>query len=130
MKIKTSGLQGIQLDYAVAKSMGEIDNQVRIGISPFVPACVYDEYSNHMFSNRSGRHFSPSTIWEQGGPIIDSEELSLNLSPVDGWESWQWTKEGKIVFSQCGPTALIAAMRCYVARKLGDIVEIPKELSK
>ena len=27
-----------------------------------------------------------------------------------------------------GPTALIAAMRCFVASKLGDTVEIPKEL--
>lgn len=27
-----------------------------------------------------------------------------------------------------GPTPLIAAMRCYVASKLGDEVEIPEEL--
>ena len=28
-----------------------------------------------------------------------------------------------------GPTALIAAMRCFVASKLGDTVELPKELT-
>jgi hypothetical protein len=28
-----------------------------------------------------------------------------------------------------GSTPLIAAMRCYVASKLGDEVEIPKELT-
>ena len=28
----------------------------------------------------------------------------------------------------CGDTPLIAAMRCYVASKLGDTVDIPKEL--
>jgi hypothetical protein len=28
-----------------------------------------------------------------------------------------------------GPTPLIAAMRCYVEAKLGDEVEIPKELT-
>ncbi len=27
-----------------------------------------------------------------------------------------------------GPTPLIAAMRCYVASKLGDEVDIPEEL--
>jgi hypothetical protein len=27
-----------------------------------------------------------------------------------------------------GPTPLIAAMRCYVASKLGDTVQIPREL--
>lgn len=30
----------------------------------------------------------------------------------------------------CGPTPLIAAMRCFVASKLGDEVEIPEELVK
>jgi hypothetical protein len=30
---------------------------------------------------------------------------------------------------QHGPTPLIAAMRCYVASKLGDAVEIPEELT-
>lgn len=29
---------------------------------------------------------------------------------------------------QKGPTPLIAAMRCYVASRLGDEVEIPEEL--
>ena len=29
---------------------------------------------------------------------------------------------------QNGPTPLIAAMRCYVASKLGDEVEVPVEL--
>jgi len=29
-----------------------------------------------------------------------------------------------------GPTPLIAAMRCYVASKLGDEVEIPQELAQ
>ena len=29
---------------------------------------------------------------------------------------------------QFGPTPLIAAMRCYVASKLGDEVEVPEEL--
>lgn len=28
-----------------------------------------------------------------------------------------------------GPTPLIAAMRCYVASKLGEEVEIPEELT-
>jgi hypothetical protein len=28
----------------------------------------------------------------------------------------------------CGPTPLIAAMRCYVASKMGDNIDIPEEL--
>jgi hypothetical protein len=30
--------------------------------------------------------------------------------------------------SAYGPTPLIAAMRCYVASKLGDEVDVPEEL--
>mgnify|MGYP003443521145 FL=1 len=29
-----------------------------------------------------------------------------------------------------GPTPLVAAMRCYVASKLGDEVDVPEELMK
>jgi len=31
-------------------------------------------------------------------------------------------------FEQDGPTPLIAAMRCYVASKLGEEVDVPEEL--
>lgn len=33
-----------------------------------------------------------------------------------------------VFFRSYGPTLLIAAMRCYVASKLGDEVEVPDEL--
>jgi hypothetical protein len=32
-------------------------------------------------------------------------------------------------FEEEGPTPLIAAMRCYVASKLGDYIDIPEELT-
>ena len=35
---------------------------------------------------------------------------------------------GGVWIDQHGPTPLIAAMRCYVTSKLGDEVEIPKDL--
>jgi hypothetical protein len=56
--------------------------------------------------------WDPSTNWNQGGPIIDREKIRL-----DPRESYWYA-----------PTALIAAMRCYVASKYGDSIEIPKEL--
>jgi len=34
------------------------------------------------------------------------------------------------VSEMTGPTPLIAAMRCYVASRLGDTVEIPEEIAK
>jgi hypothetical protein len=73
--------------------------------------------------------FTPSTDWSQGGPIIEREEISVN------WASGQWqahTVNGQDEYEQIeyGPTPLIAAMRCYVASKLGDEVEIPTELTQ
>ena len=67
-----------------------------------------------------------STNWAQGGPIIEREEIYLN--PNNGNDLWyaEHTIQGSK--GEFGPTPLIAAMRCYVASKLGDEVEIPEEL--
>ena len=65
--------------------------------------------------------FKPSTNWSHGGPIIEREGIAIGKS-WEGWKAFTETSGGE------GPTPLIAAMRCYVASKLGDEVEIPEEL--
>jgi hypothetical protein len=70
--------------------------------------------------------FTPmfSTDWAQGGPIIEREKIALSYDTGRfGWVASFY--DGDDVF---GGTPLIAAMRCYVASKLGDEVEIPEEL--
>ena len=72
-----------------------------------------------------------STDWAQAGPIIERELIDLRhiRSSTTYWEAWTPAPEhpdGEV--SACGPTPLIAAMRCYVASKLGEEVEIPEEL--
>jgi hypothetical protein len=78
--------------------------------------------------------YDPSANWSLAGPIIEREGIATAC--VDGekgseiWRGWlsdPWHLLGN-VHSYIGPTPLIAAMRCYVASKLGDTVEIPKEL--
>jgi hypothetical protein len=64
-----------------------------------------------------------STDWAQGGPIIEREGIDIYQSGV-----WVAEMDGKHTTE--GPTPLIAAMRCYVASKLGDEVEVPEELTK
>lgn len=71
--------------------------------------------------------FSPSTGWSHGGKIIERERIQI--SP----QSWCWHAtrvhtDQKMVVSHYGPTPLIAAMRCFVASKLGDEVDVPDEL--
>ena len=65
--------------------------------------------------------FTPSTDWAQGGPIIEREYIILR--PAD--DGWQATIE---TATQYGPTPLIAAMRCFVASKLGESINLPEEL--
>ena len=77
-----------------------------------------------------------STNWAQGGPIIEREKITLDLTDVEYDEEsdtaipldtpvW-WASKGEVCGR--GPTPLIAAMRCYVASKLGDNIDVPKEL--
>ena len=116
--MKTSELTGHALNWAVAKCEGG--------------DCLwYDTIATHWMtlngkdialSKGWAQSFTPSTNWEHGGPIIERERINLWNEGHD-WEASLYGKH--IVW---GETALIAAMRCYVASKLGDEVEIPAEL--
>ena len=69
--------------------------------------------------------------WEHGGPIIERGCIAVEFK---GWNNvglnvaiWKSYTSGN-VYEKYGPTPLIAAMRCYVASKLGDVVNVPEEL--
>ena len=63
-----------------------------------------------------------STSWAQGGPIIEQERMEL---AHDGFVWWARIRADED-FS--GHTPLVAAMRCFVASKLGDTIEVPEGL--
>ena len=105
--MKTSELTGQALDWAVAMCEG-IDHDTAA--------------MNIMFGDDNGWFLAFSTDWAQGGPIIEREEICM-LAPVRGL--WRSINMGR---TQYGPTPLIAAMRCYVASKLGDEVDVPELL--
>lgn len=70
--------------------------------------------------------FTPSTRWAHGGPIIEHEGIALwQDEETLGWFASADEGRGN---DYLGPTPLIAAMRCYVASKLGDEIHIPAEL--
>ena len=66
--------------------------------------------------------FQPSTRWQDGGPLIDSNVVIISKQVEGKW----WSHSGNHLGE--GHTALIAACRAIVANKLGDIVSVPKEL--
>jgi hypothetical protein len=70
-----------------------------------------------------------STDWSQGGPIIEREGVTLTqYDDYPNWSATLYATDYNEHTRATGPTPLIAAMRCYVASKLGDEVEIPEEL--
>ena len=103
---KVSGLTGAELDYAVAALEGRTYG---------LPGTIHA--------------FSPSTKWAQGGPIIERENIVLNPQ----YPTWASTmrhavsKPNTLSLTYQGPTPLIAAMRCFVASRFGNMINL-KEL--
>ena len=74
-----------------------------------------------------------STDWAQAGAIIEREWINIEkrINEMHWTASVVYEDKEHDGFERTeakGDTPLIAAMRCYVASKLGDEVEIPEEL--
>ncbi len=129
--IKVSEATNLQLDWLVAKCEGRTP-------------------SLHEYSKGQGDWFilmqtgvyrtvcAFSTEWSQMGPISEREHIGAEWF-VSGWKAAQ-NYAGQpykdaphlsligVRHVTYGATRLVAEARCYVASKLGDTVEVPKEL--
>jgi hypothetical protein len=121
--MKTKNLVGAPLNWAVAKCEGHletgrvvIDCEFWMDNRPFVR---YEPCPEVYYMPG----YEPSTNWEYGGPIIAQENISISSPSINGTTNWH-------AGNYEGATPLIAAMRYYVASKLGEEVAIPKELIK
>lgn len=132
MKFKTRELTGRALNVAVELALGATfqrgapEGQALLdeckrgmwrrwpsGVWSCVRCCGVDDYCGD---------------WTACGPIIDKERIStLYHTPTKLDPKGFWTGSNERLWMY-GPTALVAAMRCFVASKLGDEVDIPKEL--
>ena len=112
MRIKTSELTGPALDWAVAQCE-------EIAVELYAGSFWADPHN----TGRKWYMWRPHADWSQGGPIIERERIRID--PRGVWcaahDSCEWTHH-------TGETPLIAAMRCYVASKLGDEIDVPDEL--
>lgn len=122
--MRTSELSGTALDWAVAKCEGVINGDaLDVGF-----ICE--------------RGYTPSTDWAQAGRIIEREKISVIwfqfsdeqywLASVDKVRHEHEMFDGIDIPYECearGDAPLVAAMRCYVASKMGEEVEIPEGLS-
>lgn len=106
MKIKTSELTGAALDWAVCHAEG----------------------------TQPGRYTQYSTDWRAGGPIIEREHIEWQWLPASDKAHQYGARKPSLgglnrTFCMDGPTIMVAAMRCFVASKLGDEVDVPSELT-
>jgi Protein of unknown function (DUF2591) len=113
---KVSELTGAALDWAVAKCEG-----------------FEFQLAESFIAYHDERERNYSTDWVLGGPIIEktcaSVFFDIKDASYEGHPDEPWFSEMDDIGGMWhGPTPLIAAMRCYVANKLGNEVEIPKEL--
>jgi hypothetical protein len=122
MMIKVSEATPSQINYLVAKIEGM---NVKLEQVYGLWSVMTDNY----------KFYEPATDWAQGGPIIEREGISLTSYLAEEDPYWIGSVEcqyknfnATAYYEEYGPTPLIAAMRCYVASKLGDTIDIPDEL--
>lgn len=123
--INTKDLTGAALDWAVAKC--EDDYSYRCFDGRSQPK--YQGAAFYLLCWKSTRGMRYSTNPAQGHPIIEREDISLIKSPSRAeWQARKYTPEQDENANTLGPTALIAALRCHVAARLGPTVDVPQEL--
>lgn len=130
MKHKTAELTGALLDAAVALAEGQEPEIVPYRVSgDFGITFVRDEPVCQI----GLAHFEPSTVWAHGGPIIERERIAV-VEDGAGFDAFvragYYGPDGQVESpvkcgASAGPTYLIAAMRAFVAAKLGEEVELP-----
>lgn len=133
MKIKTREATPLQLNWLVAKIEGYPVSLSKTGFLIFIDPLIQ--------CGPRGSAYSPTTDWSQGEPIIEREGINifkhnkLDVSEPDKWCAHKVVPrpnmEGStnmVAIAPDGPTPLIASMRCFVASKLGDEVDVPEEL--
>lgn len=121
MKVKVNEAERETLDYMVAMAEG-----LGLGLTK------EDRFLEiFLHQNRKGYGYCYSRDWAQAGPIIEREKIELKYLGYDNPPHWGALKFAPSKYERkgaTGPTPLIAAMRCYVASKLGDECDIPDEL--
>ncbi|HEN8714028.1 TPA: DUF2591 domain-containing protein [Pseudomonas putida] len=124
IEVKTAALVGEALGWAVGKAEGL--NLELVPPQYGNPWRVFARYQGQAIEHT--KRYNPWEDWALGGPLIEEHMVSLHCpqSTDDVWAGWVITDQGE--YCQAGNNALIAASRAIVAAKLGDNIQVPKEL--
>ena len=103
--MQVKDLTGVALDWAVAKCEGKAKKDL-----PW----------------KTVERWQYSTDWSQAGPIIERKRIDI-MWCGDRWCAYATVPNGEVWVLE-GTTPLVAAMRAYVAGKVGETIEVPAEL--
>ncbi|WP_425952945.1 phage protein NinX family protein [Ralstonia pseudosolanacearum] len=135
--VKVQDLSGKALDWAVAKALGcEL-----VSSHDWFRRIVKETWSEEKIAgqlakmnneqvivHRLNGNYEPipafSRSWAVGGPLLDRWRISINYDASGRW-SQGWRAFSVTTPTMLGETGLIAAMRSYVASKLGEVIEVP-----
>lgn len=132
-RVRYSDLTGIALDWCVA---------IAKGISPrdmMLPTKKDSQKWKRIYrlsrdgdgkltgSHQTGPELMFSSQWGSGGPLIDKAKISLDHRESECQARW-WDPKTQNFLTTHGPTALVAAMRCYVLINSGEFVDVPDVL--
>lgn len=133
VEVKTAGLEGKALDWAVADAVGletpggrDADGVLRRWYQPLLGGEPWGDMEP----------FHPSIDWAQGGPLIDKYHIQTSYNgrgfrtaSGEYWCAYVCNDAGvEQRPSGGGGTALIAACRAIVATKFPDTILVPAEL--
>lgn len=120
IEVKTADLVGEALGWAVGKAEGL--NLELVQPQYGNPWRVFARYQGQAIEHT--KRYNPWENWALGGPLIDRLQVEiLRSGPVVHAKLYGLTNA-----AGAGDSALIAACRAIVAAKLGDTVQVPKEL--
>jgi hypothetical protein len=157
VKIKTAVLIDDALDWAAAAALGWTDVQITAYEDGTPEECFFrpSKIVDGVEVCGSGLRWKPSTNWAQGGPISEQEGIAVRKQAKSGiWyaiamkdlgdgqrASWNeltyigGQRYGILSYEVHprrqrfeGPTELVAKLRCLVASRLGEEVDVPDEL--
>jgi len=113
--VKVEDLVGEKLNHWVAKAEGLV-------LGKWLEEDTwYKQPSKREYIICKAKHWEPSSVWAQGGPIIDRERIKVDPGGAE-WTA-SMSRDNCVQYIHVGETALIAAMRCFVASRYGD--EVP-----
>lgn len=131
IEVKSTNLEGESLAWAVGKAEG-LDVKLEPPGYNGIGWRVFARYTAEVIV-RDDR-YNPHESWALGGPLIDKHRGSVTCSAylAGGEFGYNAGPDGEtpaVSYVWCtGPTALVAFCRSLVNAKLGNIVQVPKEL--